>query len=209
MLSDGAADTACTVEAGASWEIVDYLRYPAPWLKPFLPDDPFLRAHNPSPMQNGAMVRWYGAPFPDEYLGFNHKLWQFYRAAHDPLIQLYPDAFTPQGYINRTPKEKNCPSGFYFAPRRTGRGVFVTTNHFLLPHMRLCAMEPWVALVTSGNVNDIQWRYDELNHRILQEIETRGHVDYDAAKRIAMRKTQNAIDGVAGRLGSARSRWLT
>ncbi len=185
VLSDGTNDTACTVEAGASWNSVDFLRYPPPLLRLFLPDKAFLSSHDPEPMQNGAMIRRYGAPFPEEYLGFNHKLWQFYQAAHDPLIRLYPDAFAQAGYINRTLIEKNCPSNHYFAPQRTGKGVFITTNHFLLPHMRLCAMDPWTALIESGSVNDIQWRYDELNRRIAQAIDSQGHIDYAAAKGIA------------------------
>ena len=185
VLSDGKNDTACTVEAGASWANVDFLSYPPPLLKAFLPDSAFLSSHVPVPMVNGAMVRRYGSPYGEEYLGFNRKLWQFYRAAHDPLIRLYPDALSATGYINRTPEERNCPSNHYFAPQRTGTGVFITTNHFLIPHMRLCAMDPWTALIESGDVNDIQWRYDELNHRILQQISSQGHIGYEAVKEIS------------------------
>ena len=185
ILSDGTNDAACTVEAGASWQNLDFLRYPSKTLLPYLPDAAFLDEHAPVPLQNGTMVRWYGIPFPSEYFTFNNGLWQDYKTKYDPFIRLYPDAFLPSGFINRTPAEKNCPSSFYFAPQRTGRDVFITTNHYLLPHMRLCAMDPWTSLITRGHVNDIQWRYDELSHQISQTISVQGGIDCWSAKHLA------------------------
>lgn len=185
IFSDGKNDAACTVEAGASWPDLDFLSFPPPALLPYLPDAAFLSSHNPSPVQNGAMVRWHNIPFPETYFAFNPGLWQYYKTTYDPRIRLHPDAFSPAGFINRTREEKNCPSSFYFAPQRTEGNVFITTNHFLLPHMRLCAMDPWTALVVRAKVNDIQWRYDELNHQIRQTILREGHIDYRAAKRLA------------------------
>ena len=184
VLSDGGTDTACTVEAGASWPTVDFLSYPASSLLPYLPAAGYLAVHQPVPLQNGAMVRWCGGRFPEEYLDFNEGLWQHYQKTRDPHVRLYSDAMLPDGFINRTPDEKNCPSSFYFAPQRTEGSVHITTNHFLLPHMRLCAMEPWCARVVQGNVNDIQWRYDELNHQIRQALQRRGSIDYAMAKRL-------------------------
>lgn len=185
ILSDGANDTACTVEAGASWRTLDFLSYPAKSLLPYLPSEGFLSSNNPAPFRNGAMVRWCGDPFPEQYFNYNSGLWQHYRESRDQDIHLYADAFSPSGFINRKPKEKNCPSSFYFAPQRTDRNIFITTNHFLLPHMRLCAMDPWCAQVVQGKVNDIQWRYDELNHQIRETLEEQGSVSYEAAKRLA------------------------
>lgn len=185
IISDGLNDTACTVEAGASWDQLDFLSYPSKSILPYLPSAAFLSLNNPVPIKNGAMVRWYGEPFPESYFKFNRGLWQYYKAKYDPRIRLYADAFLPSGFINRTPQEKNCPSSLYFAPQRTGKDVFITTNHFLLPHMRLCAMDPWTALIIKGYTNDIQWRYDELNNQIRQTLVKQGSINYHSAKKLA------------------------
>lgn len=185
IISDGLNDTACTVEAGASWQRLDFLSFPSTQILPYLPDAAFLSSHNPVPIQNGAMIRWCGAPFPKSYFDFNSRLWQYFKTKFNPHIRLYPEAFSPVGFINRTPEEKNCPSSLYFAPQRTEQDVFITTNHFLLPHMRLCAMDPWTALVVRAYTNDIQWRYDELNHQIRQTLLEQGSIDYHAAKYLA------------------------
>lgn len=185
VLSDGASDTACAVEAGASRPHLDFLSYPAKSLLPYLPDTQFLLSHHPAPLINGAMARWCDGSFPDAYFTFNSGLWRYYQENHDRRIRLHADAFSDAGFINRAPDEKNCPSNFYFAPRRTGRNVIVTTNHFVLPHMRLCAMDPWSAQVVRSRTNDIQWRYDALCGQIRQTIEAQGGVDYAAAKQLA------------------------
>lgn len=184
VLSDGANDAACTVEAGASMQHVDFLSYPAKQLLPHLPDAEYLKSHSDVPLVNGTMVRWCNAPFPDAYLEFNSGLWQHYKAFSKRDINLYPDAFSPDGYINRTRLEQNCPSSFYFAPQRAQQDVHITTNHFLLPRMRLCAMEPWCTRLVKSNVNDIQWRYDELNHELRQAVK-QGGVSYSQARRLA------------------------
>lgn len=183
-LSDGGTDTACTVEAGASIKL-DFLGYPAPQLKPYLPGAAFFAGHPDAPVLNGAMVRWCGWEYPAAYFAFNPGLWKHYKQT-DPSIVLYPDAFAPDGFINRTPKERNCPSSFYFAPQRTDMpGVHITGNHFVMPRMRLCTMDPWTAAVVRGNVNDIQWRYDALNHAIRETVSREGGVNYEAARRLA------------------------
>ena len=184
-LSDGTNDTACTVEAGASWPKVDFLSYPQKTLLPLLPDEAFLKRNMFAPFVGGGSVRWYGAAFPETYFPFNPPLWKFYQFEYETRIRLHPDAFAPDGFINRTAKEKNCPSNFYFAPERPMPGAFITGNHFLMPHLRLCAMDPWTALIARGNVNDIQWRYDQLNHQLRQEIQEKGFISREAAKRIA------------------------
>lgn len=185
ILSDGMNNTACTVEAGASWQDIDFLSYPSKQLLPYLPNAEFLLSNNPVPCINGATIRWYAGPFPEWYFKYNSGLWHDYNDKHDPNIVLYENAFLPEGFINRTPEEKNCPSTFYFAPQRTGRNVFITTNHFLMPHMRLCAMDPWIAQVVQRNTNDIQWRYDELNQQIRQALQEQGSINYQTVKRLA------------------------
>lgn len=87
-------------------------------------------------------------------------------------IPYYPDRFHEHGYINITWKDKLCPGPFYFAPQReTRNNVAVVSNHCITPEMRLTAMNEWVAFVAGSSLNDIQWRYDELNYEILQAIE--------------------------------------
>ena len=51
--------------------------------------------------------------------------------------------------------------------------------------MRYCAMDPWTAMVVRGNVNDIQWRYDALNHEIRSALDQKGSIGYEDARRIA------------------------
>ncbi len=186
VLSDGTLDLACTVEAGMSANRMDLSNYPAPELRPFLPDETYLLAHPGAPFKNGAMVRWCSAPYPREYLAYNPELWKDYqKKTKDASITLYPDAFAPDGFINRTPEQKNCPSSFYFAPERADGNIHVTGNHFVLPPMRYCTMDPWTAMVVRGNVNDIQWRYDTLNYEIRSTLEEKGSIGYEDARRIA------------------------
>ena len=79
--------------------------------------------------------------------------------------------FAERGYINASWKEKNCPGPFYFAPQRQHRpDVLVATNHAISPEIRLTAMNEWIALLAGGNLNEIQWRYDELSREILDAI---------------------------------------
>ena len=77
VLSDGTNDTACTVEAGASRQSVDFLSYPQKAMLPLLPDEAFLRRNMFAPFINGGSVRWYGAGFPESYFPYNPPLWQF------------------------------------------------------------------------------------------------------------------------------------
>lgn len=185
-LSDGTLDLACTVEAGMSTNRLDVTNYPAPSLRPFLPNAAYLAAHPGAPLKNGAAVRWSNIPYPREYLTFNPGLWKEYQKTKDASITLYPNALAPDGFINRTPEQKNCPSSFYFAPERTDADdVHITGNHFITPCMRYCTMDPWTAMVVQGNVNDIQWRYDTLNHEIRAALAQKGSIGYEDARRIA------------------------
>ena len=80
--------------------------------------------------------------------------------------------FSERGSINSTWRDKNCPGPFYFAPQRAHRpDVLVATNHAISPEIRLTAMNEWTALLAGGNLNEIQWRYDELSREILDAID--------------------------------------
>ncbi|MGI6161829.1 MAG: hypothetical protein ACOYJD_07335 [Christensenellales bacterium] len=184
VLSDGCTDTALTVEAGASWPKTDFLSYPDRSLLKMLPDEAFLLNHKAWPVNFGCAERWCGNPLNMEYLNFNEELWRYYSKTRRH-IRLLPGAMLDSGFINRTPIDKNCPSGWYFAPQRTSDNVHITTNHFISPHMRLCGMDPWTLLIAGGHINDIQWRYDELNSQIRHELSKNGYVNYAAARRIA------------------------
>ena len=85
---------------------------------------------------------------------------------------LAPDAFTERGAINRSWTDANCPGPFYFAPQRENRpDVVLATNAPITPEMRLTCMTEWIALLAGRNLNDIQWRYDELSREILDALD--------------------------------------
>jgi hypothetical protein len=118
-----------------------------------------------SEFRNGLMVRWNDYAYPQEYLRFNERLFGLFSRQYDP------DAFTEQGYINRSWKDRNCPYGFYFAPQRENDpNVVLVTNMFIIPEMRLYAMHPWTNLVSASQLDDLQWRYDELNCQLLSKL---------------------------------------
>ena len=50
------------------------------------------------------------------------------------------------------------------------RRAVLLSNHFLIPETRLTAMASWTNEVARRNWDDIQWRYDELSHRIAAAI---------------------------------------
>jgi hypothetical protein len=113
-------------------------------------------------------------------------LWKRFKAEIEELIggAVYSDDyFGERAYINTDWKKENCPSTFYFAPQRESRDdLSVATNHCITPEMRLTEMNEWIALLTAGNQNDVQWRYDELNKRILDAIDLAGPGGIDADK---------------------------
>ncbi|HWR18801.1 MAG TPA: hypothetical protein VN608_04205 [Clostridia bacterium] len=184
-LSDGHLDRACAAETGASFHNTDALSYPPKELLPLLPDQNFLDAHPVIPVRNGLALRLSNASYQDVYLRINSGLWDWYKKERDKNIRLLPGAFLGNGFINLAKNDKNCPSNFYFAPVRTFADTLITGNHFISPELRLCAMKPWTARVTLSNVNDIQWRYDELNRQLRQTILKEGSISMISAKRIA------------------------
>lgn len=183
VVSDGNKDKACVVEAGQTANHPDPLKYPPKSLLPVLPDYQFINRFWTIPFQNGLMVRWSDYRYPAEYLTFNRMLWQSYNKLTDSHTQLYADALSTAGFINRTWNERNCPSQYYFAPQREARSdLIITTNHYIIPEMRFTAMYPWTANVIGNKVNGIQWRYDALNNLILTILNEKGSINYQDAK---------------------------
>jgi hypothetical protein len=190
VLADGTNDKSCIVETGKSTDYINYLKYP-PWylrLLRMVPTKKFIDKHSTIRPQKGLMVRWSEYKYSFEYITkYNKRLWKFYkpiiRLFKNHRIQIYPDAFDENGYINKTKSDKNCPYNYYFAPQRDKRNdIVLTTNHFIVPEMRLCAMFPWSVFVAQGELDDIQWRYDELNYAILSALKNGGAVDFDKAR---------------------------
>ena len=165
ILADGTHQKACVVEAGCSTSTLDPLSCPPDRLKESLPDEDFLRAHPSAEFRDGLMVRWSDYQYPDAYLGFNEALFAKERKAYDPAD------FAEKGYIATSWKDKSCPQGYYFAPQREKNPHLVlVTNMCLIPEMRLFAMHPWTNLISASYYDDVQWRYDELNHRLLTRL---------------------------------------
>jgi len=185
IIADGKNDRACIVEAGSSNTDPGFLEHVPDDSKILLPDNDFLNTHKSTEFQNGLMVRWNDYEYPIEYLNYNNALWKNYNKKSPLSRMMYSDAFNKKGYINRAPKEKNCPSTFYFAPQReTESDIVITTNHYIIPEMRLYAMYPWTSSVVGEKINDIQWRYDELNYQILSTLEKKGSIDYPTARKL-------------------------
>ncbi len=186
IVGDGMYNQANVLETGASQFSLNPLQYPPKELidEGLLPTHEFLKEHPSTTYKSGIMQRNNEYKYPEEYLQFNEKLWKNYNEKFRENIKLYDDAFSERGYINKTYSEENCPGVFYFAPIREKReDVVLATNHFIIPEMRLCAMLPWTSVIVGKKINDIQWRYDELNNRILTAVD-REPVTYDKAKEL-------------------------
>ena len=183
IIADGNSDRACVAEAGSSGAAPDIMQFPPEDARPFLPRvNPAADGGFDSPF-NGMMLRWNDYTYPMEYLDYNPGLWAYYNKKHSSQNLIYPDAFSDKGFINRNNSENNCPSTFYFAPQRENNNSLVlATNHYIIPEMRYYSMHPWTSRVIGGIVNDIQWRYDELNTLIADTIEQKGYIDYEAAR---------------------------
>jgi hypothetical protein len=177
----GVIETGMSVDLNEEEWIRYALSFPAKNYIPSLPDADFLRRQfrarseeDRMRLRRGVAVRWSDSEYPRGYIDrFNDGLWRrFNREGYpDRRAQLYPDAFADDGAINRNPLEKNCPDVFYFAPpRNADPEVVLTTNHALVPEMRLFGMTSWLARVTRSQVNDIQWRYDVLSREIQKAL---------------------------------------
>ncbi|MCX7773735.1 MAG: carcinine hydrolase/isopenicillin-N N-acyltransferase family protein, partial [Clostridia bacterium] len=185
VLADGTRDKACVIESGKSDTNPDPFRYISPSFRPALPDKKFLESNWSASQKNGFMVRWSDYRYPAEYLSFNPALWQLFSKLQHPRKMPPPDAFGPVGYMNGSWKDKNCPATYYFAPQREELDdVIITTNHFIIPEMRLFAMHPWTSTVVGDKINDIQWRYDALNDEVSKVIKEKGSVGFEDARKL-------------------------
>lgn len=177
FVADGKNNKAAVVEAAKKTDKIDYLHYPPENLKKYLPKGPFNKS------QQGLMVRWNGYNYPASYLKYNKKLFDYFNKKYNSAD------FQKCGYIDKTWTDKNLPESFYFAPQRENRPyVLIVTNRWLVPEMQLCAMDPWTVVLAGSHLNDIQWRYDELNNEILNALgECRKlgtGIDWDTAKKL-------------------------
>jgi len=176
-------DKSCIIEAGHKTDSLDYLSYVPEDIKNsgFIPSQDFINNHHSTPFRKGVMVRWNNYQYPMEYQNFNPPLMNFMKTyTKMPLALLLtkykynynPLDFAEKGYLNKMWTNNNCPVNYYFPPQRENRDDFLlASNHFLIPEMRLCAMLEWTQFVASGNIQDIQWRYDELNNELLNALE--------------------------------------
>lgn len=181
VLADFETQRACIVEAGASMGETDFARFAAAQLEgrpdepsyrqlpeglyDSLPDESFLNEHAGPEFRKGLMVRWSDYQYPEEFLAYNEELFRKFDKPYDPAY------FDERGYINKTWKGKNCPKGYYFAPQRERDShAVVVTNMFIIPEMRMYAMHPWTNLMAASQVDDLQWRYDELNNQLLSKL---------------------------------------
>jgi hypothetical protein len=161
VLADGKTGRACVLEAGRSEAAPRFLAYPPEQMLQYLPDQAFLAAHPTTEFANGLMVRSSDTRIDPGFLDFNPGLFRKLGKAYDPSM------FGPDGFLDHSWKERNCPEAYYFAPQRELSGdIVVLSNHFLIPEMRLTAMADWTNGVARRNWDDIQWRYDELCRRL-------------------------------------------
>lgn len=182
IIADGGNERSCVAEAGASGRAPDFTKFPEEDFRPYLPDSDFIGRHRTGPFRNGVMVRWNDYKYPLEYLTFNHRLWNYYNKKHHTDKKIRTGAFSENSYINEK-SEKNCPSSFYFAPQREeSSDILIAANHYVIPEMRYFAMSRWTAGIIGDRVNDLQWRYDELNRLIQDEVAEKGSIGFEKAK---------------------------
>ncbi len=185
IVADGKNDRSCVVEAGASGNAPDFTKFVPEEYRPVLPDMSFIAEHGSETFRNGLMARWNNYGYPKEYLRFNQNIWDFYNSKNQTNMTIAPEAFSERGYINKSRKDKNCPSTYYFAPQREESDeILIATNHYIIPEMRYFAMHKWVQEILKKSLNDIQWRYDTLNDMILEKIEMNGSISFTDAKEL-------------------------
>ncbi len=184
IIADGKSGRSCAAEAGAPVPLQDLTQYPMEEYRPLLPDQGYILEHSSIPYQNGVMFRWNDYNYPPGYLSFNKKLWSYYNEKHKKELTIHQEAFDEKGYINKA-GEKNCPSSFYFAPQReNNEELLVVTNNYIIPQMRYFAMHGWTQRIIGKRVNDIQWRYDELNWAIYDRLEANGSIGFEDAREL-------------------------
>lgn len=179
--ADGRQDRGGVIEAGRRESRPrNMLRYVPGWLKKsgLLPDNEYVQANPSGQWNQGALVRMDDWQYPQGYGDFNRGLFEDWR------LPYHPERFTdPAGMLVDNPKAPGLPLAYYFAPLRVTRpGMFVVTNLFITPEMRLLAMNDWTVQVpaASNEYSDFQWRYDELNRTLCQALEE-GSVSWEKA----------------------------
>ena len=184
IIADGKNNRSCEAEAGASLCIPDFTQFPTDEFQPLLPDKEFIKQHSSERYRNGIMFRWNDYKYPLEYLDFNRQIWKYYNEKYKTNKVIYSEAFSDKGYINKI-GDKNCPLSYYFAPQREESDeILIVTNHYIIPEMRYFAMHHWTENIIGDRVNDLQWRYDELNSLIDETLTTQGHIGFEDAKRL-------------------------
>jgi hypothetical protein len=187
ILGDGITDESCIVEAGMRTEKLDFLQYVENWavkaMEKTYPQFKDLLDHPSAPVHNGLMIRRDTYTYPEIYMTFNPELIQQYKEKESSYQYSYdPQDFGVRSYLNKTWMDKNCPGPYYFAPQRENvSSVTLVTNNCIIPEMRLCAMNWWTSIIASAHLNDIQWRYDELNNELLALLD-KGYMTYNEAK---------------------------
>lgn len=190
-VSDGVNDEAAIIEAGVSAENRLPYKNIKETLLPRLPDDEFLKEKKTEEWNSGIMVRRHDYSYRQEYLAFNKDLFK----AGDKILP--DDAHAPQGSINASYEEKNCPSTCYFPPQRESKhDVLISTNFYVIPEMRMYSMSEWVAEVSSSEADRMQFRYDDLNKRVLNRLGQSGPMDLSAVQEaITFLRPFSMVDG--------------
>ena len=193
--ADGQSGRACFVEAGYKIDnnLFPYFKYIDEPYKSALQHkglteqyitEKQIKFGNKPPLK-GIMVREGNYSYPVDYMtDFNRVLFQTYNNQNpNHSVPPYdPKKFEEYGYINATTYNKqsknypgtdecNCPAADFFAPQRENdKDLIIVTNGNITPEMRLTAMNKWIGLLAGSNMNDIQWRYDELNDELLRAL---------------------------------------
>jgi hypothetical protein len=218
--ADGQSGRACFIEAGKTTEPGDefpYFKYIDEAYQDRLIANglttQFIKEHQGNAqVEAGMVVRESNYVYPDDYLKqFNDILFKTYNDLsddedhhkHNTVPPYDPKKFEERGYINATTMnaksdnypgsdEANCPAAYYFAPQRENNpDLILVTNGNISPEMRLTAMNDWIDKLAGEDVNDIQWRYDELNDELLAAID---EASKDHNNLIDDRKARQLID---------------
>ncbi len=212
--ADGQSGRACFIEAGKStgtqaFPYFDYFDDNSPYLQALTAaglDQKFIDDNQKIAPLDGMFVRESDYTYPDNYFTFNKTLVDTYNKANGKNVPyINTDKY---GYINKTTcqktidskpnpnypgtDDKNCPATYYFAPQReTDDDLIIVTNGNITPEMRLTTMNDWIEILAGGDMNDIQWRYDELNFELLTAID---EFKADPGKLIDNLKARQIID---------------
>jgi hypothetical protein len=180
-LADASTNRSCAVEAGKTTEELDYLRYPTAEHRKLLPN-----ADLPTGLR-GLFPRWNDYTYPSEMLDYSPALFNMYNKPYkasmvEPLGRFSTVSVRPWD-------EKAVPDAFYFPPQREERSdVLISANQYITPALRICSMGSWASFLNEPRENDGQWRYDELNGRLLEALGEREgttrQIDWQTARDI-------------------------